>query len=140
MNSAGAPPPAEHVAGFDDLDRDWLRARSGVKWHRVDPTVLPAWVADMDFPIPPAVAHALHARIEQAELGYPDWPDGSPLRRFFAERMASRYGWQAEASRVREQTDLIQCLQLILHLATSEGEAVAVQTPNYPRSSQHCER
>ncbi|GGO93291.1 MalY/PatB family protein [Wenjunlia tyrosinilytica] len=127
------PAPAERcVPGFDDLERGWLRNRSGVKWHRVDPTVLPSWVADMDYPIPTVVADALHHVIAAGDLGYPDWPDGSPLRPIFAQRMASRYGWHASASRVREQTDLIQCLQLILHLATSPGEAVAVQTPNYP--------
>nr|WP_307818821.1 aminotransferase class I/II-fold pyridoxal phosphate-dependent enzyme [Streptomyces sabulosicollis] len=98
----------------------------------MDPTVLPAWVADMDYPIPRAVAEALHEAVGHGDLGYPDWPDGSPLRRLFAERMTSRYGWEAAASRVREQTDLIQSLQLLLHLATSPGDAVAVQTPNYP--------
>ncbi|MEU3516849.1 aminotransferase class I/II-fold pyridoxal phosphate-dependent enzyme [Streptomyces sp. NPDC006654] len=120
------------IPGFDDLDRDWLRARNSVKWHRPEPQVLPAWVADMDFPVPPAVVAALHAAVERRDLGYPDWPDGSPLRAAFAQRMADRYAWAAAAHRVREQTDLIQCLQLILHLATGEGDAVAIQTPNYP--------
>ncbi|MFF4806108.1 MalY/PatB family protein [Streptomyces sp. NPDC001351] len=120
------------VAGFDDLDRDWLRGRGSVKWHRPGPDVLPAWVADMDFPIPPAVVTALHDAADRRDLGYPDWPHGSPLRTAFARRMTERYGWAATAERVREQTDLIQCLQLILHLATSEGDAVAIQTPNYP--------
>jgi cystathionine beta-lyase len=118
--------------GFDDLDRGWLRARGSVKWHRPGPEVLPAWVADMDFPVPAVVADALHAAVDRRDLGYPDWPEGSPLRAAFARRMADRYGWTASADRVREQTDLIQCLQLILHLATSKGDAVAVQTPNYP--------
>jgi cystathionine beta-lyase len=86
----------------------------------------------MDYPVPPVVSDALHQAIDRADLGYPDWPDGSPLRPLFAQRMEARYGWQAAAARVREQTDLIQCLQLILHLATAEGDAVAVQTPNYP--------
>ncbi|MFI0776521.1 MalY/PatB family protein [Streptomyces sp. NPDC021212] len=120
------------VPGFDDLDRDWLRGRSSVKWHRPGPEVLPAWVADMDFPIPPAVAEALHDAVERGDLGYPDWPEGSPLRAAFARRMTDRYGWTAEAERVREQTDLIQCLQLILQLATGPGDAIAIQTPNYP--------
>ncbi|WP_254647908.1 MalY/PatB family protein [Streptomyces sp. GbtcB6] len=126
------PSESLRLPGFDDLDREWLRARSSVKWHRPGPDVLPAWVADMDFPVPPAVTDALRDAVERRDLGYPDWPDGSPLRTAFARRMADRYGWEAEADRVREQTDLIQCLQLVLHLATSPGDAVAVQTPNYP--------
>ncbi|MGW5443677.1 MalY/PatB family protein [Streptomyces asiaticus] len=124
--------PPEPVPGFDDLSLDWLRARRSVKWHRPGPRVLPAWVADMDFPTPPVVVAALREAVDRRDLGYPDWPDGSPLRRAFARRMMDRYAWAAPADRVREQTDLIQCLQLVLHLATSAGDAVAVQTPNYP--------
>ncbi|MFH9090000.1 MalY/PatB family protein [Streptomyces sp. NPDC017673] len=124
--------PARDVPGFDDLGLDWLRARGSVKWHRPERDVLPAWVADMDFPTPPPVVAALHEAVDRRDLGYPDWPDGSPLRTAFAERMAEHHGWAAAAHRVREQTDLIQCLQLVLHLATSDGDAVAVQVPNYP--------
>ena len=120
------------LPGFDDLDRDWLRARGSVKWHRPGPDVLPAWVADMDFPVPQVVTDALRTAVERRDLGYPDWPDGSPLRAAFARRMTDRYGWAARADRVREQTDLIQCLQLVLHLATGQGDAIAIQTPNYP--------
>ncbi|MFE9628521.1 MalY/PatB family protein [Streptomyces sp. NPDC006527] len=126
------PAPAQSIPGFDDLDLDWLRARRSVKWNRPDQNVLPAWVADMDFPTPAPVVAALHDAVDRHDLGYPDWPDGSPLRRVFAKRMAERYGWAASADRVREQTDLIQCLQLILHLATTDGDAVAIQVPNYP--------
>ncbi|CAL9403166.1 Cystathionine beta-lyase PatB [Streptomyces sp. enrichment culture] len=124
--------PVRAVPGFDDLGMDWLRARGSVKWHRPERDVLPAWVADMDFPTPPPVVAALREVVDGRDLGYPDWPDGSPLRTAFAERMAGRFGWAASADRVREQTDLIQCLQLVLHLATSDGDAVAVQVPNYP--------
>ncbi|MGW1752594.1 MalY/PatB family protein [Streptomyces sp. NPDC002092] len=126
------PAPAPGIPGFDDLDLDRLRVRGSVKWHRPERDVLPAWVADMDFPTPPPVAAALHEAVDRHDLGYPDWPDGSPLRPAFAKRMAERHGWAASAHRVREQTDLIQCLQLVLHLATSDGDAVAVHIPNYP--------
>lgn len=44
---------------FDDLDLDWLRSKPGVKWRWVAPDVLAAWVADMDFPVPPPVRAAL---------------------------------------------------------------------------------
>jgi hypothetical protein len=33
---------------------------------------------DMDYPIPEAVRRALHKLIEGADLGYPDWPNGTP--------------------------------------------------------------
>ena len=35
-----------------------------------DPNILPLWVADMDFPSPPAVTEALVRRAEQGVYGY----------------------------------------------------------------------
>lgn len=121
------------VPGFDDLDFDALSARSGAKWARAAADGLaPAWVADMDFPVAPPIARALHELVDRSDLGYPDWFDGTPLREEFAQRMHTRYGWEPDPGAVREQTDLIQALQLVLHLSTTRGDAVAIQTPNYP--------
>jgi cystathionine beta-lyase len=122
-----------HVPGFDDLDLDQLSHRTGVKWARaVAADSLPAWVADMDFPVAPAIRRCLVDLVERSDLGYPNWMGGTPLRAEFARRMSQRYGWHVDPDSVREQTDLIQALQLILRLRTNAGDAVAVQTPNYP--------
>jgi cystathionine beta-lyase len=119
--------------GFDDLDLDTLRARPGVKWRRVSPDgELAAWVADMDFPPCPAVADRLEQLLAVGDLGYPDWLLGTPLRQAFADRMAQRFDWHPDPGAVREVTDLIQGVQLILQLATRPGDAVAVQVPCYP--------
>lgn len=124
---------AEPIPGFDDLDLDALKARGGVKWaHATRQGLLPAWVADMDFPVAPPIRQAMLERIDRDDLGYPDWFRGTPLRDAFAQRMADRYGWAPDPEAVREQTDLIQALQLVLHLATVRGDAVAIQTPTYP--------
>lgn len=117
---------------FDGLRLDELRRRPGVKWQRVDADVLPAWVADMDFAVPPVVADAIEHTVRHGDLGYPDWFGGNPLRAAFADRMQERYGWTISAGDVREHTDLLQALQLLLRVGTSPGDAVAMQTPNYP--------
>ena len=117
---------------FDELRLGALHRRPGVKWRRVAQDVLPAWVADMDFDVPPVVADAIELTVRHGDLGYPEWPGGSPLRAAFADRMQERYGWTISAADVREHTDLLQALQLVLHLGTAPGDAVAVQTPNYP--------
>ncbi|CAN5444259.1 aminotransferase class I/II-fold pyridoxal phosphate-dependent enzyme [soil metagenome] len=123
----------ETVAGFDDLDEIQLGRRSGVKWARaVSAGTVPAWVADMDYPLAVPIRQALRQLIDDGDLGYPNWPGGSPLRAQFAHRMADRYNWHPEADAVREQTDLIQALQLILRLASHPGDVIAIQTPNYP--------
>ncbi|MGV9870713.1 MalY/PatB family protein [Rhodococcus koreensis] len=125
--------PRPRFPGFDDLDLGDLSRRTGVKWARaVDAGALPAWVADMDFPVAPQIRDALTDVIDRGDLGYPNWLGGTPLRAEFARRMSDRYGWQIDPAHVREQTDLIQALQLILRLGTRPGDAVVIQTPNYP--------
>jgi cystathionine beta-lyase len=121
------------MIGFDDLDLAELQRRRGVKWARATRAgLLPAWVADMDFPVAPPIREALHELVASGDLGYPDWLGGTPLRAEFAARMHDRYGWSVDPGAVREQTDLIQALQLVLRLSTEPGDAVVVQTPNYP--------
>jgi cysteine-S-conjugate beta-lyase len=122
------------MPGFDDLDLNQLHRRPGKKWAVAEPGMVPAWVADMDFPIPPPVREAL-LRCVDTDIGYPLWDDsgeGTPLREAFAERMAQRYGATFDPAYVREFTDVNQALQVILHLATRPGDAVALHVPAYP--------
>ncbi|WP_255621528.1 MalY/PatB family protein [Pseudonocardia sp. DSM 110487] len=116
---------------FDDLKIEDLRQRPGSKW-RVDPDVLPAWVADMDYPVAPVIADAIEHTVRRGDLGYPRWEDGHPLRHAFADRMRERYSWPVDVADVREHTDVVQAVQVLLHLGTSAGDAVAVHTPTYP--------
>ncbi|GHH30478.1 aminotransferase [Streptomyces rubradiris] len=119
---------------FDDLDVHALTRRPGVKWSRAEPDVLPAWIAEMDFPPAPAVREALLRCVDE-DLGYPSWdgrPTQIPLRTAFAERMRERYGWVLDPGHVREFTDINQGLQAVLRVATGPGDGVAVHTPTYP--------
>ena len=116
---------------FDDLSIADLRRRPGSKW-RVDPDVIPAWVADMDFPVAPVIADAIEHTVRRGDLGYPRWEDGHPLRAAFAGRMRDRYGWSVDVADVREHTDVVQAVQVLLHLGTAAGDAVAVHSPTYP--------
>ncbi|MFI6932810.1 MalY/PatB family protein [Streptomyces sp. NPDC050287] len=125
---------AERHPMFDDLDVRALSRRPGAKWSRVEPDVLPAWIAEMDFPPAPEVREALLRCVEH-DLGYPSWdgrPAENPLRPAFAERMRERHGWALDASYVREFTDINQGLQAVLTVATGPGDGVVVHTPTYP--------
>jgi cysteine-S-conjugate beta-lyase len=116
---------------FDALSIEDLRRRPGAKW-RVAPDVLPASVADMDFPVAPAIADAIEHTVRRGDLCYPYWDEVHPLRVAFAERMRERYGWAVDTADVREHTDVVQAVQVLLHLGTGPGDAVAVHTPTYP--------
>lgn len=117
---------------FDAVDETATRARSGTKWRRYGDDALAAWLADMDFGIPDAVRAAIVAMLDRGDLGYPDWDGGTPLREVFAERMRSLHGWHADPQRVRELSDIVQWVEVLLTLATSPGDAVALHLPTYP--------
>jgi cystathionine beta-lyase len=120
---------------FDDLDLSWLRDKEGVKWSKIAPDVLPAWIADMDFPVAKPVQDALVAAIHRGDLGYPawsNWAGPNPLAELFADRMNALHGWRPQPDWVRNFSDIIQVIQVVLHVMTAPGDAVAIQTPSYP--------
>ncbi|MEU1876606.1 aminotransferase class I/II-fold pyridoxal phosphate-dependent enzyme [Streptosporangium sp. NPDC020072] len=119
---------------LDALDLATLSLRDGEKWASAPAGVLPAWVADMDFPISPAVRRALVERID-TDLGYPAWYDesrGGPLGEAFAGRMLGRFGFAADPAHVRLFTDINQAMQVALHFGTSPGDPVALHSPVCP--------
>ncbi|MEV4483242.1 MalY/PatB family protein [Micromonospora coxensis] len=133
MGAALTTTSAEVITrSFDDLDLADLRQRPGAKWRCVPADVLPAWVADMDFPVADPILDRVRRIAGGADLGYPDWPGGvSPLREVFAARMASRYGWHPRADHVREFANVTQAVQVMLHLVTAVGDVVAIHTPAF---------
>lgn len=118
-------------SSFSDLPMSWLRAKHGVKWHGPGPALLPAWVADMDFPVAPVIADAIGGAVARGDLGYPDW-NQNPLAEPFADRMTARYGWSPDPGQVRGIIDIIQGLQIVLSLTTQPGDGVAAFVPCYP--------
>jgi cysteine-S-conjugate beta-lyase len=118
--------------GFDRIDRSWLEARPGAKWHRPADGVLAAWVADMDFPTADVITDSLHRFADAADFGYPDWNPGSPLRDAFCERMQTKFGWDPKPSYVRETCEVLQVIELSLMVATNPGDPVALFCPSYP--------
>ncbi|GGP06690.1 aminotransferase class I/II-fold pyridoxal phosphate-dependent enzyme [Nonomuraea glycinis] len=117
---------------FHAVDVDRLRSGHGVKWGSLPPGTLGAWVADMDFGVPPAVRESILRVTERQDFGYPFWPDGDPVTEAFEDRMATRHGWRPEPGRTRVFTDLIQILQVMIEHATRPGDAVAIHVPTYP--------
>lgn len=114
------------------VDPDRLRAGRGVKWGAVSQDVVPAWVADMDFPAPPVVRERIAEAVARSDFGYPFWPDGDPVVAAFEDRMRGRYGWDPEPGVTRVLSDVLQILQLVVEHATVPGDGVAIMVPSYP--------
>ncbi|WP_433795873.1 MalY/PatB family protein [Actinoplanes sp. CA-252034] len=120
---------------LDDIDISTLSARPGLKWSRATAVgAIPAWVADMDFPVAEPVLDAIRESAA-TDLGYPAWqeePRANPLIDAYVERTARLHGHRPDPGGIRVFTEIIQALQAILHVATAPGDAVALHTPAYP--------
>ncbi len=117
---------------LDDLQIDRLRRRRGEKWRTYPDDVLPAWVADMDFPLAPPLQDYLRELTQTTDLGYPINPRPDALPRVFADRMHERFGWAIDPRDVLVLTDVVQGMYLALWTLTEQGDGVVVQTPVYP--------
>src|SRR5690606_28026593 len=117
---------------LERLDLARLRRRKGEKWQLYPPDVLPAWVAEMDFPLAAPIRRVLEDALDADDLGYPVNPRPQDLPTVFAARMAERFGWRVDPQRVAVLTDVVQGIYVALDRFTARGEGVVVQTPVYP--------
>ncbi|HEV8586136.1 MAG TPA: PatB family C-S lyase [Methylomirabilota bacterium] len=116
-----------------DFDFDRVvdrRTSDSNKWRKFPADVLPLWVADMDFPSPPAVVEALRARVEHGFFGY--LRENPELHEATAERLAKRYGWRVSP----EAIVLIPGVNVANNFAcgalAAPGDGILLQTPAYP--------
>src|SRR5438105_11677610 len=106
---------------FDALSLEKLRERQSAKWARYPPDVLPAWVAELDFPLAPPIAEVLLAAVERSDCGYAEPCD---LPAAFTEFAASRFGWEVPADRVFLTADVMVGVGEVLRLTTDPGDGV----------------
>jgi len=113
-----------------DLPLDRLRRRSSAKWASHPEDVLPAFIAEMDFPLARPVKEALIAAIELDDTGYAH-PQGSGLAEAFAGFAGRRFGWEVDPAQVTATTDVVGGLRALLDLVTSRGDGVIINPPVY---------
>jgi cystathionine beta-lyase len=115
--------------GFDALDLDVLRARRTMKWSRYPPDVLPAWVAEMDFPLAPAVREAARGVLDAQDLGYCE-PAG--LAEAFASWAVRYQAWRPDPALACPVGDVMAGVEAALRVLTEPGDGVLLLTPAYP--------
>jgi cystathionine beta-lyase len=120
--------PDALATSLTELSLERLRQRRSVKWSRYPGDVLPAWVAEMDFPLAPPVKQALLEAVELDDCGY---PDPAELGEAFAEFALRRHGWEVDPGAVSPSPDVVGALTAVLKEVAEPGDRIIVNTPVY---------
>lgn len=108
-----------------------LRERSCEKWLRYPEQVLPMFVAEMDYPLAPAIRDALHRAIDRGDTGYVHDGDRSAAEAF-AAFASDRWGWSPSPEWMRATTDVSVVIVESLRALNEPGGGVIITPPVYP--------
>ncbi|WP_193604955.1 MalY/PatB family protein [Nocardioides dongkuii] len=113
-----------------DLSDDEARAALPLKWGEVEPGVIPAWVAEMDYAVAPAILDAVGEAVRRGTTGYPPFGDLG-LGAAFAGFAGRHWGWAADPATSVVVSDVVGGLRLALEVLAPPGPVV-VPLPCYP--------
>ncbi len=91
--------------------------------------VLPMWVADMDFAVPPAVQEAIRRRAEHPIYGYTFRPE--EYYQSIVGWIARRHGWQVAREWISYSPGIVPALNMAVQGFTDPGDGVILQSPVY---------
>ena len=105
------------------------RGTGSYKWDSVPEDVLPLWVADMDYPVAPAIQKAVQARAAHPVFGYTKVMDS------YYDAIISwyhrRHGWDIDRKWILYTQSVVPALSCTLKALTLPGEKVMTFTPAY---------
>ncbi len=114
-----------------DFDQLIERRDSGcVKWDECPSRdVIPLWVADMDFPVAPAIQKAVEERAQHPVFGYTYVQDD------YYDAVISwykrRHDWTISREWILYTTGVVPAISVVLKAITLPGERVVTLTPAY---------
>jgi cystathionine beta-lyase len=115
---------------FDALTADHLRDNGSLKWTAF-PGTIGAWVAEMDFPLAPPIAAALHDAVDRGLLGYLPPALVTGMVESYVSFSADRYSWKVEPDRVRPVSDVLTALENTITHFSRPGSPIILPTPAY---------
>jgi cystathionine beta-lyase len=110
---------------------DVLRRRTSEKWRSYPEDVIPMFVAEMDFPLAPAIKRALAEAVELGDTGYIA-PGDTAAAKAFAGYASDRWGWAPAPERMGITTDVSVVIVETLRRLISPGDGVIITPPVYP--------
>lgn len=124
-----------------DFDRIIRRTGTGsVKWDLADSifggsSLLPLWVADMDFESPPEVTAAL---VERARHGIFGYTAASPAYfESFITWFKERHGWEILSDWIHFSPGIVPALNLFIQTFSDPGDRIIIQQPVLPLHVRH---
>ncbi len=127
--------PAAYFAENFLLPLTTLRERQTMKWQFYAPDILPAWVAEMDYALAPAISDVLVWWGQRQEAGYPyrqrDRAEFA-LARAFSRYTRRAFDWETDPADVLAVNELVQATFLAIMAFSEPGDGVLIQTPCYP--------
>jgi cysteine-S-conjugate beta-lyase len=99
------------------------------KWDKYPPSVIPLWVADMDFEVAKPIKTALEKIVEHGVIGYSSTPD--ELLEVIIERLRSLHNWQIKKEWIILLPGLIPGLSTSAKCISKEPYAIMTSTPVY---------
>ncbi len=115
-----------------DTHTDRLPDRRGTgafKWDLARDGEIPLWVADMDFPVAPAVTDALKRRLDHPVFGYSAEP--AKYLSAVAAWQRKRNGWSVDESQLIVIPSVMQGIAVIVEEFTSPGDRIGLFSPVY---------
>lgn len=91
--------------------------------------VIPMWVADMDFPVPPFVSEAVRKRAGHPVYGYSIIPDS--YNESVMDWQKRRNAWEIRKEWILFSPGVVTGLNVIVQALTDPGDKIIVQPPVY---------
>ena len=106
------------------------RGTCSYKWDTtVEESILPMWVADMDFRTAPSIVEALQKRVEHGIFGYTKVP-----QRYYdavIDWFGKQHNWKIKQDWIIYTTGVVPALSAVIRAMTNPGDRILVQAPVY---------
>lgn len=132
LSNTSLSKPTNMKYNFDEIiDR---RNTDCVKYDRLEnffgqKDLLPFWVADMDFNVPPCISDAITERVNHKVYGYTY--RGENCIENIINWQKTRHNWTIEKEWITSSPGVVTALSMILFSLTNEGDGIIIQPPVY---------
>ena len=105
------------------------RGTGCVKWDESEEGIIPLWVADMDFPVAPAIQEAIRQRANHPVFGY------TLVQEDYYEAIISwfhrRHHWTIAREHILYTIGVVPAMSVAIKALTMPGEKVLILSPDY---------